>query len=558
MKAIDLGRIQVPVDDLASQGNAVLGIRGSGKSYTGTYIAERLLDAGVPIVAFDPIGIWRYLRVPAGSGREGYRVVVAGGEHGDIPLPPHGAAEIMRAALRDGISIVFDLYDVKLSKADWRRIVEAVGKVLLFENKQHGLRHIFLEEAAEFVPQRITDQGGVYSVVERLVRMGGNAQLGVTLINQRAEEVNKAVLDLCDLLILHRQKGRNSLINLSHWLDAASVSNKTDVSATVPGLQNGECYVWPAGTDTPTRTKIPAKRTFHPDRKAMQKAVAAEAKRVDVTGFVESMRGSLEALTKEAEQNDPQRLRARIAELEREARKPRELAVDTELLARTKREGFYEGIRAVQPIADRLSTLSSAITEAIEGVHSDLRRLAGAAAVSAPPVKHPAQIAASPPGVKSGTNGALDRAQRAFLTALAQQARPLTRNQVAIFTGYSATSRHVDNVLAGLRSSGYVEGGREAIQITAAGVSALGDYERLPTGRGLQEYWIRNLDKAASRFLNVICAAYPNTLSRAEVAIKSDYSPDSRHVDNTLAQLRSRDLIRGPRTAIRASQELFG
>lgn len=71
------------------------------------------------------------------------------------------------------------------------------------------------------------------------------------------------------------------------------------------------------------------------------------------------------------------------------------------------------------------------------------------------------------------------------------------------------------------------------------------------------EYWIRNLDKAASTFLRVICAAYPATLSRAEVAIKADYSPESRHVDNTLAQLRSRDLIRGPRAAIRASEELF-
>jgi hypothetical protein len=76
-----------------------------------------------------------------------------------------------------------------------------------------------LEEAAEFVPQRIgPDQGSVYAEIEKLARMGGNASLGYTLVNQRAEEVNKAVLELCDCLFLHRQKGRNSLTALSKWL----------------------------------------------------------------------------------------------------------------------------------------------------------------------------------------------------------------------------------------------------------------------------------------------------------------------------------------------------
>jgi hypothetical protein len=47
-------------------------------------------------------------------------------------------------------------------------------------------RHIFLEEAAEFAPQRIGhDQGSIYAEIEKLARMGGNAGLGYTLINQR-------------------------------------------------------------------------------------------------------------------------------------------------------------------------------------------------------------------------------------------------------------------------------------------------------------------------------------------------------------------------------------
>jgi hypothetical protein len=96
--------------------------------------------------------------------------------------------------------------------------------------------------------------------------MGGNAQLGYTLINQRAEEVNKAVLELCDLLILHRQKGRNSLTALGKWLDVAMVKGK--IAEEVPALENGEAFIWPAGDEPPIKTRIPAKRTFHPDRRA--------------------------------------------------------------------------------------------------------------------------------------------------------------------------------------------------------------------------------------------------------------------------------------------------
>jgi hypothetical protein len=66
----------------------------------------------------------------------------------------------VRAAMEGGVSLVFDLYDMEVSKADWKRIVGESIRVLLYENGSHGLRHIFIEEAAEFCPQRVgPDQG---------------------------------------------------------------------------------------------------------------------------------------------------------------------------------------------------------------------------------------------------------------------------------------------------------------------------------------------------------------------------------------------------------------
>jgi DNA helicase HerA-like ATPase len=287
------GKLSIDPVELGSRGNAVLGIRDSGKTYTATFLAERLFEAGIPFLAFDPIGVWRFLRVP-GAGR-GYPVVVAGGQEGDLPLTVASAPEIVRAAMQNGVSLVIDLFDINLTKADWKRIVMACVRVLLHENAQHGLRHVFIEEAAEFAPQRVgPDQGQVYAEIEKLARMGGNARLGYTLINQRAEEVNKAVLELCDNLFLHRQKGRNSLTALSKWLDIGAVKDHKDIIDTLSTLPTGECWAWLGGTERPVHVKVPAKHSLHPDRRVMRGGIEnMPAKPVDVEKFVSNMRGTL-------------------------------------------------------------------------------------------------------------------------------------------------------------------------------------------------------------------------------------------------------------------------
>ena len=126
---IPFGPIEIDPLALGSQGNAVLGIRDSGKTYTATELAEGLFEAGIPFTAFDPIGVWRFLRVP-GAGR-GYPVVVAGGQDGDLPLTPASAPAIVEAAMVNGVSLVIDLFDINLSKADWKRIVASSLEVML-------------------------------------------------------------------------------------------------------------------------------------------------------------------------------------------------------------------------------------------------------------------------------------------------------------------------------------------------------------------------------------------------------------------------------------------
>ncbi len=68
MTEFKFGAVKIDPATYGSQGCAVLCIRDSGKTYTATELAERLFEAGIPFIAFDPIGVWRFLRVP-GHGR---------------------------------------------------------------------------------------------------------------------------------------------------------------------------------------------------------------------------------------------------------------------------------------------------------------------------------------------------------------------------------------------------------------------------------------------------------------------------------------------------------
>lgn len=560
---IHLGLKKFDPVELASQGNAVLGIRDSGKSYTATWLAEQLFAAGIPFVAIDPIGIWKYLRV-SGKG-PGIPVVVAGGEHGDLPLTPQSAPAIVRAAMREGVSLVLDLYSMDLSKADWKRIVQESVEILLYENKNHGLRHIFIEEAAEFVPQRVgPDQGRVYAAIEKLARMGGNARLGYTLINQRAEEVNKAVLELCDCLFLHRQKGRNSLTALGKWLDVADATDGREVIKSLPLLGQGECWVWASGTADPARVKVPAKQTYHPDRRAVRGAPSGRdgTTAIDVSAFVAGMSASLEAVLKEAEENDPKVLHQRIAELEQRVADAAP-GIDEAEVERRVAEARAEGARLA------FERLRGPAREAQSSVNF-LCNLLGDTPL--PPTSFPARsplalaereasearsVAASRALDRIGkADASLKKVERAVLTALAQHhPTPLALARVAILTGYSGNGGGFRNGLGALRSAGRIQGS-DPIEITAAGLKALGPFTPLPRGKKLLEHWCSQLSRAERLVLETVAAEYPRAVPIETVAKRTGYEANGGGFRNAIGKLRTLALVSG-RGELVASEHLF-
>lgn len=315
-KVIRIGSVSIPLDSYVTAGNALLGTKGAGKTTAAKGIVEQLLEHGIPPIIFDAIGMWRWLKVAAaGSHGKGFKVVVAGGMEPDLPLTPASAPEIVRAAIRENIPLILDFYDRKLSKADWRRIVQTCFRTLLYENE--GVRHIVLEETPEYAPQKVLD-GETYAEVEKLVRMGGNASLGITLIGQRSQEVNKAVLDLCDNLILMKQRGAHAIDALEKWIDKLAPDQAAQVAAEMPKMAPGDVWVFSGDAEHAVRTHVGQIRTFHPDRKKPQLRPAKSAT-ADTGEFVQRLSGELGKLIEEQKANDPAKLKARIRELEKQA-----------------------------------------------------------------------------------------------------------------------------------------------------------------------------------------------------------------------------------------------
>lgn len=577
---IKLGDTTLKALEYGIQGSAILGIKESGKSYTATMLAERLMDAGIPIIAFDPIGIWHNLRVP--GERQGYHVVVAGGAAADLPLTVQTAPEIVRAAMRNGMSLVIDLFDLKLSKSDWRRIVRASVSVLLHENREYGMRHVFIEEAAEFVPQKVMD-GETYAEVEKLCRMGGNSRLGYTLISPRSQEVNKAVLELCENMFLFRQRGKNALENMDKWLSIAGAEQQKAIISSLPDMPQGECWAWLGGDkpQPPVRVKMPRKNSFHPDRRMMRADIVEKRKPVDVAKFVETLKGSIEKFKVDADASDPAKLKAEIARLTKELTAKR-VDIDPAAIDRAEKRGYDEGYKVGRDVGYRQASRTQMLRVADALVGASMLHGAGEAfeeaaarikaiviedetpmpvALAVKPIKRevtlPAKTQVSSASVSGVEQRILDALYELEVMGVAQPEREI----VSFLAGYSnIRSKGFVNALGALRSGGYVDypdSGK--VCLVAPGRAAASEPSTVPTTEAIRQRIVEMLGGASGRILDPLIAEWPNGMDRDALGEIAGYSNvRSKGFVNALGRLRTLGFVEYPSPGrVRAGDLLF-
>lgn len=294
---------------------------------------------------------------------------------------------------------------------------------------------------------------------------------------------------------------------------------------------------------------------------------------------VDGLRGKLATVETGAKENDPKALKAEIARLKAELAKKPASEVDPSATEQARRDGYVDGFREGREdgalsvrrmYGERIDRHRQAIVNAMSDLVAPLPLLpplADALPKLTPGVAHrqvqfeaeekndgPARPTLTPLAAKIANvfPGAADitlpRGHRLVLTVLAQH-RPrqpiMPQRRIAAIAGYSPKASTWRAILAGLRKEGFIAGAAD-LEITEAGMKALGTFDALPMGRALLEHWCERLPKGQREVLTVL-STIGGQGSASDVAQRAGYSTGASTWRAILAGLRTLNLIEGSR-----------
>lgn len=569
--------ISLPLDAV-TQTFALLAKRGSGKSYTASVMAEEMLKASQQIVALDPTGAWYGLR-------SGFPVVIFGGEHADVPLEESAGEVVARAIVENGFSAILDLSLFR--KGQMIRFMVAFAETLYRLNRQP--LHLFVDEADAVAPQMKNyggDENRMLGAMEDIVRRGRKRGIGCTLITQRPAVLNKNVLTQCEILISLRLVHPKDINAIEEWVNVHGDPKVADTMiASLPSLPIGTAWIWaPGWGDIFQKVEIRKRETF--DSGATPKPGEAtkrpgKMREIDIAALGQAIQDTIE----KAERNDPAELKRTIVDLKRKLEKAEQSAPKAEQkhievpvfdaacqqLLEKVQEVCGEVLKSTQERAEELANINRWLIEArvragrtverhlIDWQHHQTKRtiesLAKGEHGPIQSIPRAERFYREKSQAPSTSNGEVSGGMRRMMIVLAQ--RPgLTKKQLGVRAGLSSRSGTFGTYMSSLRSSGYMTA-NEPFQLTDEGHKALGQYDPLPSGRALLDFWLRHESGGVARMLSVLANAYPDSLSKQELGERAEISSTSGTFGTYISRLRTLELAEGPSSALRANPELF-
>lgn len=550
--------------ELVTQTVAILAKRGVGKTHTASVFTEEMLKAGQQVIILDPTGAWWGLKSSASGNEAAFPVVVFGGDHADLPLEKDAGEVIAKAAVENKFSAVIDLSHFRKGAGN-----HFVGQFLetLYRINRTPL-HVVVDEADSYAPQRcMGDEARTLGAMEDMVRRGRKKGIGCTLITQRPAVLNKNVLTQSEVLVAMRLVHPKDIDAIEEWVNVhADPAVAKQMIHSLPALPVGTAWFSsPGWGDIFECVQVRARETFDSSATPKPGEVVRAPKRlatIDISALGEQIQES----ARKAEEENPRTLKSKITALERQlAAKPIGPAVDPAALQEQYATGFSDGQRKTAQILTTLCGNAQPLLEKVTAALRDAVGLVEALEIAPDPVRAlrviPAHIPdrrerkppRSAPADKDQAKP-VGKAERLILTVLAQLGT-CSRNRIAAVAGYSAKGGGFGNAISALRVRGAIEGS-EPITITDDGLQLLGDYEPLPTGPALIQYWLDKLGKAERLILAHLTEIYPATCTREDLAAATGYAASGGGFGNAISALRTLELIdRGP--DMRASQNLF-
>lgn len=558
---------------------AVLGKNGSGKTYAAkAVIVEPLLAAGKHVAIIDPTSAWWGLRSSADGKVGGFRVIVLGGDHGDLPLPALGGAAVARLVVEQRVNVIADTGNLTVGERT-RWMIDFAGT--LYRLNRVPL-HLVIDEVHVFAPQGKVpdpDTGKMLHAVNQLASGGRSRGIRLTMITQRPQKLHKDALTTADTLIAMRVLAPHDREAVKAWIDGCGdpVQGR-DVLNSLAQLARGEGWVWYPEGHHLVRTKFPPIKTFDSSATPTEGRALSVPKGVAEVDLTE-VRAVLADAVKEAEANDPKLLRAAIAKLQGEfAKRPTEkvLAVDHDAVRAAETRGYAAGCNDMCGQYKELPQVNANIQGGVDAIRFAIDKIdtmlgRPLPTMKAAPAVSPSRTAARvdrpvftpPQNRRAVTAGAatssIDKPMpRAILTALAQHREGLTKGQILVHTGYRS-SGPVSACFAELARNGWMVPDRGGVAITEQGLQALGAYEPLPTGADLRQHLLNGgkcstMEKA---MLKVLFEAYPESIAKGAILEATGYA-SSGPVSAAFARLVALGYARkAGHGTLTAAQELF-
>lgn len=573
--------------EAVTQTFAALGRRGSGKTNTAVVMAEEMLRAGHVIVWLDPIGV-------AWGLRSEFPILIAGGERGDIPLEATGGKLMAEFIVENRVPCILDVS--LFGENEMRRFVGEFAATFYRINRDPV--HWFVDEADEFAPQSGMNAEGAkcLGAMQNIVRRGRARGIGVTLITQRSAVLNKSVLTQTECLFALQTTAPHDLHAIEDWLKYHGTPEECKlILRDLPKLQQGECYVYsPGWLKLLKRVKIRARDTHDSSRTPKPGERKTEPRTLAQVDLA-SLKGQMAATVEKAKANDPKLLQARIRELEKEAQKSTlaqtskvakpvvdQDSIDRAVTANNRdwqrkadaRDREWEAKlrdanRSTDLLARRLNSGHTAALKLAETLHLNgeapkaIERPAAMSAPAALSVAHkvdrPSPRPSPPPShprekVAVG-DVELQPAHTKILDALAwlEQLGIGTpdRGIAAAIAGVSPRSSSFANNVSRLHTLdliSYPSQPKGSLALTDTGRDVASYDERPQTNESVQKAWIdcKAFDPAHVKILKAVIEAYPEPITREDLASRVEVSAASSSFANNVSRLSSFGLIRYP------------
>ncbi len=591
----------------------IIGRKGSGKTYTAGRLFEQMFKIGAQCVVLDPVGSYYGLRLSKNGKHAGLNIPVFGGDHGDIPLSASGGKLMAQTVVERNISCVIDLMNFRPSQRK-EFSADFAEELLELKKRKRTPLHVFVEEARLFAPQvfKAKVDARMLDAFEQIVRLGRNYGLGVSLIDQRPQSVNKEVTSQTEVLIAHQLVEKLGRKEIEDWVRSKTVTG-AEALDQLDQLHPGEAFIWSPGLLRKfARIKVSPKETYDTSATPKMGARADAQPRPLSSKELESLKASMAEVVQQAEAADPRVLRGRIAELEKlvrdlkctndtlgiaaaraeekERKRMPQKVVDhviekpvvNKAMVIALERSIERGDKAaatVATISDRAGEMMKKAAELIAAsglrLEAELGKLRAALALAqAAPAPRPtvsAPAAKSVPTLPAiakrlaqapTADGELSGPEKRILESLAWLAsigNTMPQNEaVAFLAGYTPGGGAYANPKGALRAKGLLDYQGGSVFLTDAGRAVAPKVAGPLDTATLQRAVLDRLAGPEKRILEPLLAAYPNSLPMEELAEKSGYAIGGGAFANPRGRLRTLGLVDYPtKGTVRAKDLLF-